>query len=79
MTDLRMSSYYYSFQPTGCIHIDQILSAVAVAGKRFHHTEYWEDTDEGVPSCIDEIQKAANEAAQAFAHPPAAQAEDEAP
>ncbi len=74
MTELRMNAYYYSFKPTGCDHIDKILSAVAVAGKRFHHTEYWHDTDEDRPSCIDEIQKAANEAAEVFSHPHAARA-----
>lgn len=41
--DLRMSAYYYSFDSTGQREIDLILSAVACAGKAFHHTEGWSE------------------------------------
>lgn len=65
-TDLRMSAYYYSFSPTGCYAIDRILSAVACAGKAFHHTDCW--ADECAPydghvgeKPIDWIQNAAND------------------
>lgn len=40
---MRMSAYYYSFDPTGVQEIDVILSAVACAGKAYHHTECWQD------------------------------------
>jgi len=36
--DLRMEAYYYEFEPTGVLEIDLILSAVAHAGKVYHHT-----------------------------------------
>lgn len=66
---LRMDAYYFSFRPTGEVAIDRILSAVATAGKHFHHTQEWGEsrtfTDgETEESCI---QRAANEAAQALA------------
>jgi len=38
---MRMDAYYYSFTPTGVEAIDRILSAVACAGKAYHHTEDW--------------------------------------
>lgn len=38
---LRMYAYYYGFNDTGSPEIDLILSAVACAGKAFHHTEDW--------------------------------------
>lgn len=60
MTDeLRMSAYYYSFEPTNCRPVDEILSAVAIAGKRFHNTEEWDN------EAIDGIQNAAKRAANA--------------
>ena len=79
---LRMSAYYYEFTPTGRVEIDRILSAVATAGKSYHHTEMWADDSDG-PSLVDGIQEAANEAASAIAAarehlspaPPAAPAE----
>lgn len=40
---MRLNAYYYSFQQTGVEAIDRILSAVACAGKAFHHTEQWTD------------------------------------
>lgn len=40
---LKFSGYYIHFQPTGCFEIDLILSAVARAGKAYHHTDSWQD------------------------------------
>lgn len=40
---MRLNAYYYSFEPTGVEEIDRILSAVACAGKAYHHTESWQD------------------------------------
>jgi hypothetical protein len=39
----RLDAYYYDFGSTGLEVIDLILSAVACAGKAFHHTEQWND------------------------------------
>lgn len=61
--DLRMSAYYYGFAPTGVREIDEILSAVACAGKAYHHTDSWGDEDGSEPSYIQLIQEAADRAA----------------
>jgi hypothetical protein len=67
--DSRMDAYYYSFDRTGVPAIDAILSAVAYAGKAFHGTDQWYDTDvnygpiTGDCSAADLIQRAANDAA----------------
>lgn len=42
---MRLNAYYYGFDATGVREIDVVLSAVACAGKAYHHTESW--TDEG--------------------------------
>lgn len=61
---LRMDAYYYGFDPTGVVEVDRILSAVARAGKAYHHTLQWcEDTYGGQGSPVEWIQKAANDAA----------------
>ena len=39
----RMNAYYYGFARTGDEMIDRILSAIACAGKAFHHTDQWND------------------------------------
>jgi hypothetical protein len=36
-----MDAYYYSFDPTGERLVDEVLSAVAWAGKAYHHTGDW--------------------------------------
>jgi hypothetical protein len=41
MSELRMNAYYFGFAETGCRVVDEILSAVACAGKGYHHTEEW--------------------------------------
>ena len=77
-----MEAYYYSFESTGCEEIDRILSAVACAGKAFHHTDQWNDEIwDGTPedrrpdpyepflrgwTPIEWIQNAANDAAVAM-------------
>jgi len=68
--ELRMSAYYYGFTATGIPDIDRILSAVACAGKAFHHTEDWHQEAEPFrghagSNPIEWIQNAANDAAKA--------------
>jgi len=69
---MRMDAYYYGFTATGVHEIDMILSAVACAGKAYHHTEDWADDSSYVPdgmegkSPVDWIQNAANSAAKAI-------------
>lgn len=64
----RMDAYYYGFDRTGVGIIDAILSAVAAAGKGYHHTESWQDEGYGDDkrSHEDRIQDAANTAAAAL-------------
>lgn len=62
--DARMDAYYYSFDRTGVGAIDRVLSAVATAGKRAHLTEDWNDGYHGAPSCVEEIQAAAEASAK---------------
>lgn len=80
----RMDAYYFGFERTGVDAIDKILSAVACAGKAYHHTEWWGEEDLSGPwpphtgaSCIDWIQNAANEAAALLAPTPAGEGGDE--
>jgi hypothetical protein len=40
---MRLNAYYYSFGGTGEECVDRVLSAVACAGKAYHHTEHWSD------------------------------------
>lgn len=61
--DLRMDAYYFGFSATGERVIDEILSAVACAGKAYHHTDNWNDSDDGEPSYAELIQEAADRAA----------------
>ena len=66
----RMDAYYFGFTPTGVESIDLILSAVACAGKAYHHTDQWLDPTEpwhdklrgGYPA--EWIQRAAEDAAK---------------
>lgn len=65
---MRMNAYYYGFMPTGCEPIDKILSAVATAGKAFHHTEDWNETMSYYgKSPVQLIQEAAENAARELA------------
>lgn len=75
--DRRLNAYYFSFDSTGSPIIDAILSAVAYAGKSYHHTESWargSRWDEG-RSYVDVIQAAANEAANKLTDADALRAE----
>ncbi len=62
----RMDAYYYGFERTGVGIIDDILSAVAQAGKSFHGTDMWAETDEKFYPVSHEqlIQQAADRAAE---------------
>lgn len=75
-TKRRMNAYYYGFMPTGVDAIDKILSAVACAGKSFHHTEDWEDYcppswDHKGNTPVEWIQRAAEDAAALLCTPAA--------
>lgn len=69
---MRMDAYYFGFTPTGIEVVDRILSAVACAGKAYHHTESW--TEPATPyedflrgaTCAEWIQYAAADAASAL-------------
>ena len=69
---MRMDAYYYGFTPTGVVVIDRILSAVACAGKAYHHTDQWGDECAGENyepflrgnSPAEWIQRAAEDAAK---------------
>lgn len=70
--DLRMDAYYYGFGSTGVYAVDLVLSAVACAGKAYHHTDCW--FDESTPydghtgsTPVEWIQNAGNAAAEEFA------------
>ena len=70
---MRLDAYYYSFIATGVLEIDRILSAVACAGKAYHHTECWNDPVESYEpehftgaTPAEWIQDAANKAARAY-------------
>jgi hypothetical protein len=62
--DARMCAYYYGFTRTGIGLVDNILSAVAKAGKSYHGTDMWgEELIEG-GTCESRIQDAADAAAE---------------
>lgn len=71
--ELKLNAYYYSFGPTGFYEIDLILSAVARAGKAYHHTGGWLEKsspydERFTGECpIDWIQNAAKAAADTLA------------
>lgn len=68
---LRMNAYYFGFTATGVELVDRVLSAVAHAGKGYHHTESWTEPTEnygpfrgGEYGYAGWIQRAAEDAAQ---------------
>jgi hypothetical protein len=64
--EARMNAYYYGFERTGFAVIDDVLSAVATAGKHYHGTDQWASPDfgtEGEPTEEEAIQAAANRGA----------------
>lgn len=63
---LNLDAYYYSFQTTGAQPVDEVLSAVACAGKAFHNTSDWNDEEfDGITPAA-KIQIAATLAAVEF-------------
>lgn len=56
----RMNGYYIGFDRTGVGIVDDVLSAVATAAKRYHHTEDWDD------EAVSLIQQAAIHAANSI-------------
>ena len=59
-------AYYFALEATGDEGVDRILEAVARAGKSYHHTEMWNEPGSlGEHSCIEEIERAAKDAAVA--------------
>ncbi|HEX2880362.1 MAG TPA: hypothetical protein VHO25_12595, partial [Polyangiaceae bacterium] len=72
---LRMYGYYYAFEATGVREVDMILSSVAIAGKRYHLTEDWNEETPG-PAPVDVIQAAANLAASSVSRMRAAVGDD---
>lgn len=69
---MRMNAYYFGFARTEVEAIDRILSAVACAGKAYHHTQDWNDPIEPWEpflrgeTCAEWIQRAADDAAKAL-------------
>jgi hypothetical protein len=66
-----MDAYYYFFDKTGVPEIDLILSAVACAGKAYHHTENWQNETSPSPGHTGKtpeewIQNAADKAATKY-------------
>lgn len=59
MNDLKLNSYYFSFEPTKSHLINTVLAAVIKAGRYLPVIER-----EGTASMIEVIQKAANEASE---------------
>lgn len=65
---LNLSAYYYGFDKTGVREVDELLAAVAHAGKCFHDTADWtgptwsdDDTERPTgPSVAKQIQAAAD-------------------
>ncbi len=63
----QFDAYHYFFTSTGVPAVDNILKAVALAGKRYHDTNQWGDDDaEEGRSLADWIQEAADAAAKEF-------------
>lgn len=61
----RMDAYYYGFEATGVGIVDGILSAVAQAGKSYHGTDMWAETEQWTPVSHEQrIQQAADDAAR---------------
>ena len=54
----QYNAYYYTFEGTGCVEVDDILRLFADVGKCFHYTEDWRDKLDhlGGKSYIEAIQ-----------------------
>lgn len=51
-----MSGYLY-FERTGHKEVDEILTMIERAGDGQHHTSFWDDSEDGNPSYIDQINE----------------------
>ena len=51
----NLDAYYFGFESTGVVLVDEILEAIANAGSGAHHTSDWGDM-----GYVDDIQNAAN-------------------
>lgn len=63
---LKMNAYHYEFHETGVHSVDEIISAVAIAGSIAHDTSSWSDlkSKHCNGSLIDLMQGAANNCAK---------------
>ncbi len=61
----KFQAYWYEFEATGITAVDAILDAVARAGKAYHNTEMWGDSDyqHDGETFADVIQRHANNGA----------------
>lgn len=64
-SDREMCAYCYAFESTSVASVDDVLGAVAGAGRSFHHTDSWGEPQSWLDgdSCADRIQRAAIAAA----------------
>lgn len=65
----EFDAYYYSFEPTKCSPVNEILKAVARAGKMYHNTSDWQGDPNGTfptPDAVQMMQDAADEAASEY-------------
>lgn len=60
MSERFLQAYYYAFDATGVDEVDAVLESVARAGKAYHHTQGWSESDGDAPTQADQIQAAAN-------------------
>lgn len=51
-----MSGYLY-FDRTGHKEVDDIISMIEQAGDGCHHTSFWDDSEDGRPSYIEQINE----------------------
>ena len=59
--------YYISFDETGVSVVDNVLAAIADAGKAYHNTIDWNNEPyDRTESCVDSIQRMAGLAAERF-------------
>lgn len=65
--DDRMSAYFFGFDSTASDAVNDVLAAVAFAGKAFHSTEQWGADDYMPFTMVDLIQATANDAADHIA------------
>ncbi len=64
----QFDGYYIHFETTGVEDVDEVLRAVAYAGKSYHNIEGWADDEnkQDGKTCVEWIQEAAQNAADAM-------------